>query len=75
MLATGLRALQAAVVPRWLAWISIVLGIAAVAGPGGYAAFFAFPFWVVAVGVSIARGQAPAEIRQDAAVRSAAGPR
>lgn len=75
MLATGLRALQAAVLPRWLSWISIVLGILAVAGPGGYAAFFAFPFWVVAVGVSLGRGQAPARIRRDTAVLSAAGPR
>ena len=75
MLATGLRALQAAVLPRWLSWISIVLGILAVAGPGGYAAFFAFPFWVVAVGVSLGRGQAPARTRRDTAVLSAAGPR
>jgi hypothetical protein len=75
MLATGLRALHAVVLPRWLAWISIVLGIVAVAGPGGYAAFFAFPFWVVAVGVCVARRQPPADVRQDAAVLSAAGPR
>ena len=75
MLATGLRALQAAVLPRWLAWVSIVLGVAAVAGPGGYAAFFAFPFWVVAVGVSLGREQAPTRIRRDTAVVSAAGPR
>ncbi|HVL05423.1 MAG TPA: DUF4386 family protein [Acidimicrobiales bacterium] len=66
MLATGLCALQAAVLPRWLAWTSIVLGVLAVAGPGGYAAFFGFPFWVVAVGVSLARQQAPAEVRHDA---------
>ena len=75
MLATGLCALQAAVLPRWLAGISIVLGVVAVAGPGGYAAFFAFPFWVVAVGISLARRQAPAETRRDTAVLSAAGPR
>lgn len=55
MLATGLQALHAAALPRWLAWVSIVLGVLAPAGPGGFAAFFAFPFWVVAVGVALAR--------------------
>ena len=71
MLSTGIRALQVGVLPRWLAWTSIVLGILAMAGPGGFAAFFAFPFWVVAVGVSIARHQAPGERGQDATVLTA----
>ncbi|HEX2273795.1 MAG TPA: hypothetical protein VHG90_07975 [Acidimicrobiales bacterium] len=73
MLATGLRALEVPVLPRWLAWLSTVLGIAAVAGPGGYAAFFAFPFWVVAVGVSLARRQVPSAGTHDSAVLGAAG--
>ena len=58
MLGTGLPGLQAAVLPRWLGWVSIVLGVLAPAGPGGFAAFFAFPFWVVAVGVGLARRSA-----------------
>lgn len=58
MLATGLRARQAAVLPRWLGWVSIVLGVLAPAGPGGFVAFSAFPFWVVAVGVALARRSA-----------------
>jgi hypothetical protein len=59
MLATGLRALRVPTVPRWLAWTSIVLGVLAPAGPGGFVAFFAFPFWVVAVGVALARRNGP----------------
>ncbi len=75
MLATGLGALRSTVLPRWLTGTSIVLGILAVAGPGGFAAFFAFPFWVLAVGVSLARRQAPAASGEDARVVSHAGRR
>ena len=60
LLATGLRALRTGALPRWLAWASVVLGVLAPAGPGGFAAFFAFPFWVVAVGVVLARRAADA---------------
>lgn len=51
LLATGWHALRSAVLPRWLAWAAIVLGVLAVAGPAGIAAFLLFPIWVLGVSV------------------------
>lgn len=51
LLATGWHTLRSGVVPRWLAWASVVLGVIALAGPLGFVAFLAFPLWVLAVGV------------------------
>lgn len=51
LLASGLRTIRSGALPRWLAVVTIVLGVLAPAGPGGFVAFAAFPFWVVAVAV------------------------
>lgn len=51
LLATGWHVLRSAVLPRWLAWVSVVLGVLAMAGPAGFIAFLAFPLWVLAVSV------------------------
>jgi hypothetical protein len=55
LLATGLAGLRSARMPHWLAWASVVLGVIAVAGPGGFLAFFVFPLWVVLTAVLVGR--------------------
>jgi hypothetical protein len=48
--------------PVWLGWIALLLGILAVAGPLGFAAFLLFPLWVLAVSIVLFRaGTAAAE--------------
>lgn len=68
MLAAGLGALRMATLPRWLAWTSVVLGLLAPAGPGGFVAFFAFPFWILAVGVVLARRHEPGTRSDDVSI-------
>jgi hypothetical protein len=48
MLAAGILSVRTRVLPRWLAWIAVVLGVAAVTPVG----FFAFLLMVVWVGVA-----------------------
>lgn len=51
LLATGWHVLRSAVLPRWLGWAAVVLGVLAMAGPAGFIAFLVFPLWVLAVSV------------------------
>ena len=41
--------------PRWLGWISIVLGLMAIAGPVGGIAFLLFPVWTLVLAAVIVR--------------------
>jgi len=50
-LGVGLASLRSRALPGWLAWVSIVIGVLALAGPAGIGAFFLFPLWTIAVGI------------------------
>ena len=54
ILATGLGALKNGVLPRPLAWVSVVIG-ASLLTPLGFFGFFALPFWLILVGLLLAR--------------------
>jgi hypothetical protein len=54
-LSTGVAVLQGRVLPRWLGWASILLGILAVSGPLGGIAFLLAPVWTLAVGIALIR--------------------
>lgn len=48
--ATGIHALRTGSLPRWLAWVSLVVAIALIILPIGWAGLlFAFPLWVLVV--------------------------
>ena len=48
--ASGLHALRTGSLPRWLAWVSLVIALALIILPIGWAALlFAFPLWVLVV--------------------------
>jgi len=51
LLATGWHVLASRSLPIWLGWVSLILGVLAMAGPIGFVAFLAFPIWVLVVGV------------------------
>ena len=55
LLATGWHTLTSRALPTWLGWVSLVLGIVAVAGPAGFVAFMLFPVWVLVVAVVLFR--------------------
>ena len=53
-LATGLGALRNGVLPRPLAWASVVIG-ASLLTPLGFFGFFLLPLWLIVVGIVLAR--------------------
>jgi hypothetical protein len=56
LIASALVALRYAALPRWLAWIQIIVAIVLLIGPIGWAALlFAFPIWVVIVSLLLWR--------------------
>ena len=56
LFATGLIALRSLFLPKWFAWVTIVIGILLLIGPIGWAALiFAFPLWLIVTGVFLWR--------------------
>lgn len=61
-IATGLGGLRSAVLPKWFAITSIVLGTLALLGacsvpPGGLVTYFLLPVWLIAAAIVFARRQ------------------
>ncbi|WP_042394526.1 hypothetical protein [Streptacidiphilus carbonis] len=52
-LATGAAILTEAVLPAWLGWLSIVIGVLPVIGGLGFIAFLALPIWMTILGFMI----------------------
>jgi hypothetical protein len=50
-LATGITALRGAALPKWLAWVSVALGVLALSGPIGGIAFLLAPVWTLVTGI------------------------
>jgi hypothetical protein len=66
-LAIGLGGLRSAVLPRWFAISTTVLGVLALLGacsipPGGLVNYLLLPFWLIAAAVVIARRQSAATV-------------
>ncbi len=60
LLATGLAGLRNAVLPRWFAIVTLVMGVLSALGaagipPGGLVNYLLLPFWLVATAVIVAR--------------------
>lgn len=55
LLATGLGGLHNAVLPRWLAFVTVGLGVLCFLGPGGIAVYFVTPIWLVVTGIVLAQ--------------------
>jgi hypothetical protein len=55
LLGAGLTLLSTHVLPRWMAWTALVVGIVSLMGPGGFLGFFVAPLWMLVAGVLLAR--------------------
>ena len=53
LLGTGVGALKSGVLPSWLAWVAIVIGVVAFT-PAGFIAFMALGIWTLIVSVMLA---------------------
>ena len=55
LVGAGMTVLSTAVLPRWMGWVALVVGIIALAGPGGFLGFFLSPLWVLVAGIMLMR--------------------
>lgn len=51
LIGAGWSVLSSGVLPRWLGWAALVVGIVSLAGPGGFLGFFVLPLWLLVAGV------------------------
>ena len=60
LLGTGLGVMKTGLLPRWLAWVAIVLGVLAIT-PAGFVAFLGLGIWTLVASVMLAMraGRAP----------------
>lgn len=47
----GLAVLRTGILPAWLGWVAVVVGVVSLLGPGGFLGFFVAPVWVGVAGV------------------------
>jgi len=57
LLSTGLGGLRTAVLPKWLAIVTVVLGVCCLGGPTGFLVWFAMPVWCIVTSVVLVRRQ------------------
>jgi hypothetical protein len=55
LIGAGLTVLHTGVLPRWMGWAAVVVGVVSLAGPGGFLGFFVAPVWMLVAGVLLAR--------------------
>lgn len=54
LVGAGITVLSAEMLPRWLGWVAVVVGVISVAGPGGFLGFFVAPLWTLVAGSFLA---------------------
>ncbi|MDX6199492.1 MAG: hypothetical protein QOJ79_2643 [Actinomycetota bacterium] len=53
LIGAGWSVLRSGILPSWLGWISLVVGVISLLGPGGFVGFFVAPIWVAVAGVML----------------------
>jgi hypothetical protein len=61
LLGAGLTVFGSGMLPRWLGWVALVVGVVSFAGPGGFLGFFVGPLWLLVAGVLLSRQPATTE--------------
>jgi hypothetical protein len=51
LLGAGLAVLRTGLLPTWLGWVAVVVGVVSLFGPGGFLGFFVAPLWVGLAGI------------------------
>jgi MFS family permease len=50
LIGAGITALASRLLPAWLGWLALALGVISLAGPGGFVGFFGAPLWLLVGG-------------------------
>jgi hypothetical protein len=50
LIGAGLSVLRSGVLPRWLGWVGLVVGVLSLLGPGGFLGFWVAPLWIAVAG-------------------------
>jgi hypothetical protein len=53
-LSAGIATIQTGVLPKWLGWIAVILGVLAFAGPAGFIALILLIIWIAVTSVMLA---------------------
>jgi hypothetical protein len=51
MIGAGMTVLGSNILPHWLGWVALAVGVVSLIGPGGFAGFFLAPLWLLVAGV------------------------
>jgi hypothetical protein len=54
LIGAGMTALGTHLLPKWLGWLALVVGVVSLAGPGGFVGFFGAPAWLLITGIVLA---------------------
>lgn len=55
LIGAGVTVLSADLLPRWLGWVAVVVGVISILGPGGFLGYFVAPLWMLVAGILLAR--------------------
>jgi hypothetical protein len=53
LIGAGITGLSSRLLPMWIGWAALVLGIVSLAGPGGFVGYFAAPLWMFVAGIML----------------------
>ena len=53
LLGAGLAVLRTGILPSWMGWIAVAIGVVSLLGPGGFVGFFVAPLWIGAAGLML----------------------
>jgi hypothetical protein len=53
LIGAGLSVVSTSVLPHWMGWVALGVGIVSLAGPGGFLGFFVAPLWLLVAGVML----------------------
>jgi hypothetical protein len=55
LLGAGMTVLGTGILPRWLGWVALVVGVVSLLGPGGFLGFFVAPLFMLVAGILLLR--------------------
>lgn len=71
LIGAGMTSIGTSLLPKWLGWLALVVGVVSLAGPGGFIGFFGAPLWILIAGTVLAARSRTHAQSNDVAPRAA----